>query len=65
MISKREQDIEYTDLIEYEIYLEHDYLIKRLVKYVNSKLTDQLKKKLDIIETMGLFRSYATLTPHL
>ncbi len=33
VISKGEWDISYTDLVEYEIHLEHDHLIKRPVRY--------------------------------
>ncbi len=40
MISKKEWDLEYINLVKYEIHLEHDWLIKHLVRYVNLRLTD-------------------------
>ena len=52
VISKGEQDIKYTDLVEHEIYLEHDHPIKKPVRYINPRLTDWLKKKLKRMETI-------------
>jgi len=40
VISKGEWDIGYTDLVEYEIHLEHDHPIKRPVRYVNPRLAN-------------------------
>ena len=65
VISKEEQNIRYTDLIEHEIYLEHDCLIKKPVRYMNLRLTDQLKKELKKMETIGSFRSHAAYIPYL
>ena len=62
IISKEEWDIKYTDLIQYEIYLENNCLIKKLVKYVNLRLADWLKKELKRMETMGSSVNPATLT---
>ena len=56
VISKGEWDISYTDLVEHEIYLKYDHLIKRPVRYINSRLADWLKKELKRIETMGVIQ---------
>ncbi len=40
VISKGEWDIGYTNLIEHEIYFEHDHSIKKLVRYINLRLAD-------------------------
>src|SRR6266542_3408631 len=56
VISKGEWDIGYTDLVEHEIYLEHNRLIKRPVRYVNPRLADWLKKELERMEAMQVIR---------
>jgi len=56
VISKGEWDIGYTDLIEHEIYLEHDYSIKKPVRYVNFRLADWLKKELERMKIMGVIQ---------
>jgi len=65
VISKGEWDIGYTDLIEHEIHLEYDRLIKRPVRYVNPRLADWLKKELERMETMQVIQKscspYASL----
>ncbi len=40
VISKKEWNIGYTDLVEHEIYFKYDYSIKRSVRYVNFRLAD-------------------------
>ena len=51
------------NLVEYEIYLEHDWLIKRPVRYVNPRLADWLKKKLERMETMRvIWKFYSPYT---
>jgi len=54
IILKEEWDIGYTNLVKHEIYLKHDCLIKRLIRYVNPRLADWLKKELKRMETMGV-----------
>ncbi len=61
VISKGEWDIGYTDLVEHEIHLEHDRPIKRLVRYVNPRLADWLKKELERMETMQVIRKLCSL----
>src|SRR6266540_5516815 len=61
VISKGEWDIGYTDLIEHEIHLEYDHLIKRPVRYVNPRLADWLKKELERMETMQVIRKLCSL----
>src|SRR6266498_1201060 len=56
VISKGEWDIGYTDLIEHEIHLEYDRLIKRSVRYVNLRLADWLKKELKRMEAMQVIQ---------
>ena len=56
VISKGDQDIDNCNLIEYKIYLEHDRLIKSLVQYINPRLADWLKRKLQKIEEIRVIR---------
>src|SRR6266542_6857354 len=56
VISKREWDIGYTDLVEHEIYLEYDRPIKRPVRYINPRLADWLKKELERMEAMQIIQ---------
>src|SRR6266542_786193 len=56
VISKGEWDISYTDLVEHEIYLEHDCQIKKPVRYVNPRLADWLKKELERMEAMQIIQ---------
>ncbi len=52
VISKEEWDIRYTDLVEHKIHLKHDRPIKRSVRYVNLRLVDWLKKKLERMKSI-------------
>ncbi len=40
IILKEKWDLRCIDLVKYEIYLKHDYLIKRSVRYMNPRLAD-------------------------
>ena len=61
VISKGEWDIEYTDLVEYEIHLEYDCPIRKPVRYVNLRLANWLKKELDRMESIGVVRKLCSL----
>src|SRR6266542_3314179 len=52
VISKEEWDIGYTDLVKHKIHLKHDRPIKRSVRYVNLRLVDWLKKKLERMKSI-------------
>ncbi len=63
MILKGEWGIGYTDLVKYEIHLEHDHPIKKPVRYINLRLADWFKKELKRIETMEvIWKSYNPYT---
>src|SRR6266542_4163146 len=56
VVSKGDWDIGNCNLIEYEIHLEHDKPIKSLVRYINLRLADWLKGKLQKIEKIGVIQ---------
>ncbi len=64
VISKGDWDIGNCNLVEHEIHLEHDRLIKNPVRYINPRLADWLKGELQKIEEIGVIRklcsSYAS-----
>ncbi len=54
VISKGDWDIGNCNLVEHEIHLEHDRLIKSPVRYINSRLADWLKGELQKMEEIGI-----------
>jgi len=54
VISKGDWDIGNCNLVEYEIHLEHDKLIKSPVWYINPRLANWLKGKLQKMEEIGV-----------
>ncbi len=54
VISKEDWDISNCNLVEHEIHLEHDRPIKSPVWYINPRLADWLKGKLQKIKKIGV-----------
>src|SRR6266498_2306194 len=56
VISKGDWDIGNCNLVEHEIHLEHDRLIKSSVRYINLRLADWLKRELQKMEEIEVIR---------
>jgi len=63
VISKRDWDIGNCNLVEHEIHIEYDRSIKNSVQYINPRLADWLKRKLQKMKEIGVIRkSYSLYT---
>src|SRR6266540_3086660 len=56
IISKGDWNISNCNLVEHEIHLEYDRLIKSPVQYINLRLADWLKGELQKMEEIGVIR---------
>ncbi|SRR6266498_2146064 len=61
VISKEDWDIGNCNLVEYEIHLERDRLIKSSVQYINPRLANWLKGKLQKMEKIGVIQKSCNL----
>ena len=61
VIFKEDWDISNCNLVEYEIHLKHDRLIKSSVWYINLRLADWLKEELQKMEKIGVIQKSCSL----